>query len=201
MDIEVKMKQYEDILGLKCNPEGFNEYWEKAFMSGNFVYMRELKPIVLNLLILNKGVGGLRKKKEAENIIEVNNEHRKIWDLQHNSYQSARAIIELQEEVIRLKAELQEIKYAKICNSDPFLSILHLWITSHPDQEICTKDLFINLKAISQDKGLLFTLPDARALGVKIKQYEEELKQKYSLTSRTGAGNVRYYSFKEAGLE
>lgn len=103
----------------------------------------------------------------------------------------------LNKEVETLRAELQELKPAKTCNSDPFLLLLSLWITSHPGHEVSTRDLYNDLKAISEDKGLSFTLPDARALGVKLKQFEQELKERYSLTSRTGAGNVRFYSFKE----
>jgi uncharacterized small protein (DUF1192 family) len=110
-----------------------------------------------------------------------------------------KTVEKLQEEVTRLKAELQEIKNNP--EEDLFLFILSLWITSHPGQEVSTRELYIDLKAISEDKGLSFTLPDARALGVKLKQFEQELKQNYSLTSRVGTGNIRYYSFKEAGLE
>ena len=100
----------------------------------------------------------------------------------------------LNKEVTQLKAELREIKSISdgLKQEDLFLSILHLWITSHPGQEVTARELYNDLKAISQD----FDIPDVRALGVKIKQHEEELKQKYSLTSRTGAGNVKFYNFK-----
>jgi hypothetical protein len=156
MNIDVKMKNYEEKLRMKFTVEGFKEEWEKAFMSGNFEYKGGLKLLILNLLVLNK-------------------------------------------EVESLRAELQEIKNNP--EEDLFLFILSLWIKDHSEQEITTRDLYNDLRALSEDKGLSFTLPDARALGVKIKQLEDELKQKYSLTSRTGTGNIRYYSFKEAGLE
>ncbi len=105
-------------------------------------------------------------------------------------------LLNLIEENHRLTKELEEIKKDKE-RTNPLISLLDIWVKEHNGNEIPTREMFLQLQDLAEQKGIEFPFAHARALGLKLQAIWKELEKIYNCNYRNGTGNIRYYTFSK----